>query len=299
MDPVRVGIIGTSWGRVHVGTVRACGAEVAVIVGRDAEKTRRVAAEERIAIGSTDLAALDEVDVVIIASATPSHEALIARFAHKPVICEKPLLPAAPSSSTARRISGARVLVSYAFAFLPEARELAARVRTGELGTVERVELSVGVSLGERGSAEHWLLDVGSHPVSWLSGLFGAFRRVALAHEGLQACTARLENERTGIDLSVGPASRPGIEYAIVLHGSRHRGVLDGVYRVGDRWSFGASLDAVPISVPGAPPHDPWYAANCACVAAALGAFFGGPRDHLVDGASALALEAALWPTRS
>jgi predicted dehydrogenase len=45
---MRIGIVGTWWGRMHVGGFRRAGAEVVAICGRDPERTRRVAAQEGI-----------------------------------------------------------------------------------------------------------------------------------------------------------------------------------------------------------------------------------------------------------
>ena len=292
-----VGIVGTGWGRTHVGTVRACGGEVAVIVGRDPDKTRHVAREEGVAIGTTDLAALDDVDVIVIASPTPSHAAIVQRFAHKPMICEKPLLSAAPDDAVARAIRAAPLYVNYAFSFLDTAECLAQRVRSGALGTIDRIDLRVGVSLDGSKDPGHWRLDVGSHPVAWLASVFGPFD--AAAEETGEGDTRVLALGGPGptLRLSTGRAARPGIEYAVELHGTRGRATLEGTYRVGGTWSFRATADDAPLGpVETSGERDVWYAANCRSVAAAMRALSGGARDdRLVDGTAALRLEAPLW----
>lgn len=295
--PVTVGIVGTHWGRTHVGTVRACGHEVAVIVGRDPGKTRRVAAEEGVALGTTDLRALEDVDVVVIASSTSSHRELVERFLHKPIICEKPLLDTAAPDVFARRIEApeVRLYVCYAFGHLRTAEHLAHCVREGELGSVERIDMRLGVSLDPPLSRDHWLLDVGSHPVAWLSGLFGPFARCGTGPGAGDHAIHHLRSATRSLDVVIGAAREAGIEYELTLHGSLGRATIEGTYRVGSAWSFSAAVNDRPLAPPEtATDSDPWYEANCRHVAAVLAAFDGGPRDGLLDGAAALRVEAPL-----
>src|SRR5262245_38143661 len=55
---MRIGIIGTNWGRMHIGAFRAAGAEVVALCGLDAGRARSVATEERIPLATTDVAEL-------------------------------------------------------------------------------------------------------------------------------------------------------------------------------------------------------------------------------------------------
>jgi predicted dehydrogenase len=105
---VRVGIIGTGWGRMHIGAFRAAGADVAVLCGRDLEKTRAIAARESIRLATDRVEALcAEVEVVVVASPDGLHldHVRAAIDARKHVLCEKPL---------ATRVDDARALVALA-----------------------------------------------------------------------------------------------------------------------------------------------------------------------------------------
>ena len=70
---MRVGIIGTNWGRVHCGTFRAAGCDVAVLVGPREAEVVAVAAAEGVPVASTEPDALEACDIVVIASPTPTH----------------------------------------------------------------------------------------------------------------------------------------------------------------------------------------------------------------------------------
>ena len=52
---VRIGVIGTKWGLMHVGAFRAAGAEVAALCGQNPDNTRAVAAREVIPLATTDV----------------------------------------------------------------------------------------------------------------------------------------------------------------------------------------------------------------------------------------------------
>jgi myo-inositol 2-dehydrogenase/D-chiro-inositol 1-dehydrogenase len=91
---MRVGVIGTNWGRMHIGAFRRAGAEVVALCGRDAAKTAQIAAEEGIVLATTDVAQLCAASqVVVVASPDNEHPAhvLAALKAGCDVLCEKPL----------------------------------------------------------------------------------------------------------------------------------------------------------------------------------------------------------------
>jgi predicted dehydrogenase len=91
---MRIGVIGTKWGRMHVGAFRAVGAEVAALCGQQAGHTREVAAREGIALATTSVRELCEaVDAVVVASPDALHREHVelALDAGRAVLCEKPL----------------------------------------------------------------------------------------------------------------------------------------------------------------------------------------------------------------
>ena len=91
---MRIGVIGTKWGLMHVGAFRAAGAEVVGLCGRHLEATRELAAREGLALATTDVGELcAQVDGVVVASPDALHREHVERAveAGRAVLCEKPL----------------------------------------------------------------------------------------------------------------------------------------------------------------------------------------------------------------
>ena len=92
--PLRIGVIGTKWGLMHVGAFRAAGAEVSALCGQSLDSTREVAAREGIPLATTDVRELcAAVDAVVVASPDALHREHVeaALDAGRAVLCEKPL----------------------------------------------------------------------------------------------------------------------------------------------------------------------------------------------------------------
>lgn len=118
---MRVGVIGTGWGLMHVGAFRAAGAEVVGLCGRDAAKTVAIAAREGIALATTEVRELvDAVDVVVVASADGAHrrhvEAVLG--AGRRVLCEKPLALTYEDALAMTRLDPAAAMV-FPYRLLP------------------------------------------------------------------------------------------------------------------------------------------------------------------------------------
>ncbi len=127
---VRIGVIGTNWGLMHVGAFRAAGAEVTALCGQNLEHTRSVAAREGIPLATTEVRALcDAVDAVVVASPDSVHRqhVEVALDAGRAVLCEKPLTRTAEEALAlvARaRASGRLCAVNFPYRMLPPFRAL-------------------------------------------------------------------------------------------------------------------------------------------------------------------------------
>jgi predicted dehydrogenase len=303
---MRVGIIGTGWGRTHVGTFRGCGHAVEVLVGRDADRTRTIAAQEGVAVGTTDLAALDAMDVVVIATPPATHAALVERFSDKLLVCEKPLLGRPPTDDDVALIRRPtlRLAVNYAFGFLDTAKRLQGLVAADALGVVEHIHLAVAVRLGDITDPRHWLLEVGSHPLAFIQHLFGSFAPVRVAEHSPETLIVDSDNGVQQLRVRIEPASEPGIVYDLRLQGAAGRVELRGATPEGGQWAYeGLQHDGATVSEPERSTHeDVWYAANCRCIATSLDVLTGAiAPSHaravgVTSGADALELERMLAP---
>lgn len=127
---VRIGVIGTNWGLMHVGAFRAAGADVTALCGQNQEHTRAVAAREGIPMATTEVRALCEaVDAVVVASPDAHHRehVEVALEAGRAVLCEKPLTRTAEEAialAARARASGRLCAVNFPYRMLPPFRAL-------------------------------------------------------------------------------------------------------------------------------------------------------------------------------
>lgn len=161
---MRIGIIGTHWGRMHIGGFRGAGAEIVALCGRDPEATRRACAEEGVALATTDVAALCRAaELVVVASPDDCHAAHVraAVEAGCHVLCEKPLTRLAADAGALALLAagGDRVhAVNFPYRMLPPLQTLAAWLRGQGPARAAQVRvrnsfLSLGTGEGEHDDA--------------------------------------------------------------------------------------------------------------------------------------------------
>ncbi len=127
---MKVGIIGTRWGLMHVGGFRAAGAEIAALCGRQPDRTRDVARREGIPLATVnvdELCRASELVVVAGPDAVHAEHVRIALDHGRPVLCEKPL---ATTETDAARMadqasaSGRACAVNFPYRTLPPVAQL-------------------------------------------------------------------------------------------------------------------------------------------------------------------------------
>lgn len=149
-DKYRVGLIGTGRiGQVHAGSISDNPqAELTWVCDPFIEGAEKIAAEYggKITANSDEVFASGEVDVVIVASPTPTHVDLIndAIDAGVHVLCEKPIdLDIARVDSLRKKAADAKTMIALGFnrRFDPQFEEIHTRVKGGELGTLEQLTI--------------------------------------------------------------------------------------------------------------------------------------------------------------
>jgi dTDP-4-dehydrorhamnose reductase len=266
MEIRTAGIIGTKWGRVHVGALRAAGVEVCALCGRDPEKTRAIADAEGVPETTTRPEDLRACDLVVIASPPATHAAMLALFPGKPRILEKPVLGVHPPSVPLPPASEP-VFVNFAFPFLDAAQVATRDVKN--LGRVRAARVGARLALDGDHDLRGWFLEVASHPLSYALHLLGPLepRRWAEKDRRLE-----LELRAPGaaeVHAFVEIGGNPGIRYDVELETEGGRVHLVGELRLGQGpWRFHLAEGTRPAPPTGA--LDPWVAANHASVARVL-----------------------------
>jgi len=214
VERIRVGILGTSFGRLvqAVGFQRHPGFELVAIAGRDAEKTRRIAEELGIpgAYGDwRELLRQESPGLVSVVTPVHLHHEMfmgaVAAGAH--VLCEKPTamnrwqaIAMRDAALAAGRVAG----INHEFRFYPARMYALDLVRGGAIGRPRRGEILGRYPIWARGDSRpmSWLADaargggilgaLGSHHTDCLRTFFG---------EPLTAwASVRVDQPRRGAD---------------------------------------------------------------------------------------------------
>jgi predicted dehydrogenase len=144
-----------------------------------AEKLRAVAPNTRFARDAADLIVDERVDCLYIAAPPGTHlgYAAAAFSAGKAVFCEKPLaidVAACRAAVTRVEVERHHAAINFPFASAPAVRAIAAGLKTGELGPVQRLDIEVAFARWPRA----W-----QAPAAWLGRREeGGFVREVLSH---------------------------------------------------------------------------------------------------------------------
>ncbi len=316
---MRIGVIGTNWGLMHVGAFRAAGAQVAALCGQKAEHTREVAAREGIALATTSVDELcAAVDAVVVASPDALHREHVeaALAAGKAVLCEKPLTRTEEEALAlvARARSASRpCAVNFPYRMLPPLRALKAWLSKRPLRhLVVTLRNSFVQMAGEGpgpfvGTSADWnglshLLDTalwlaGASPTWVQASLSGRPVHTAALHVGLSSGAVLV--------LTHAPAPEPGLHGGWTILGQDWEAGFSGGY-VPSRngWCVspvrllreGAWSDLAPGLEPQPGEREPWAEAHVETARRFLAALHGSPLTGLAtleEGATVQRLLAA------
>ncbi len=211
-------VVGTGFGcRIQAPALRGAGFEVVGIVGSDAGRTARRAAENGIAQSFTDLdEAITKTGASVVAVAAPpgSHCAVtlaaIARGCH--VLCEKPFakdLAEASRMLQAAERAGVIHMIGHEFRFVPQRALVARAIAEGLIGEPRFVALvgftgyvadyapSIPSWWFDPAAGGGWLGASGSHIVDQIRSELGEFRSVSATLPKVSAAAAAVEDSFT------------------------------------------------------------------------------------------------------
>lgn len=186
---MNVGIIGSgNIGRVHARMAANCGLKITVC-GDTRRENAESLAKEYGAEATTDcrgLAARDDVDIVCVATPTPSHAEYViaAAQAGKHIFCEKPFcrtVDECRDAIAAAEKAGIKLFVAHVVRYFQEFEAIRAQVRAGEVGDVGFVRTTRGGQyprgegdwFGDYAQSGGVTLDAAIHDYDWLRYMFG------------------------------------------------------------------------------------------------------------------------------
>lgn len=198
-DPVRVGLIGTSWwaeGMFLPSLLSHDGARVVALCGRDRARAGELARAHgipRVATDYREMIRAGGLDALVVAAPDDLHHAMVLAGldAGLAVLCEKPLArTAAEALEMYRRARAAGVvtLVLFTYRWLPFFRFARDQVASGALGTLRRAEFRY-LSNGALAPDYSWrydparangvLGDLGSHVIDLARWFLGEIESVS------------------------------------------------------------------------------------------------------------------------
>lgn len=308
--PIRVGIIGSNYGLAHIAPMRAAGAEVVALCGRDPAKTAHIAAEHAIPLATTRIDQLcASVDAVVVAGPDGlHHDHVLQVLGHgRHLLCEKPLTRTASEAArlvAAAQASGRVCAVAFAYRHIAVLRTLAAwldqRRPPRWLSVSVANSFAAAEGLGEQGplmglsgdfggishllDAALWWLN--AEPLWVQASMSGRPAHSVALHLGLDNGATLVLNQFAGHE--------PGIHGHWLLAGDDYEVRLQAEYRPElaswrispiDTYQSGHWQQLSPLVVAGPDQPEPWYQGNLGTARAFLAAIRGEAvaRDALVS----------------
>jgi predicted dehydrogenase len=202
---VRIGILGAANiapAALIKPAQRTGRAQVVSVAARDPEKARKFADKHGIPrVAPSYAALLDDPDIDAIYNPLPNglhgYWTIAALEAGKHVLCEKPFTANADEARHVAEADAAHhglvVMEAFHYQYHPLAKRMVEIVRSGELGTLQNIDLVFSAPLAKRGDIRYQLdlaggatMDMGCYPVSLLR-LLAAGPRVESAHAKLSS----------------------------------------------------------------------------------------------------------------
>lgn len=271
---MKIGIIGTNWGRIHIGTFRENGKNINLLVGRDLEKTKKIANEEDVPNASIDPADLQLMDVIVIASPADTHYKYIKMFPDKFILCEKPLFGSEVDEVDEvefRKIQKQAVYVNYAFPFLQSCRDLSTKIRNLNLISPLNSQLNISAYFENHPKLSAFFADIVCHQLYYLNTIFPHFEFNSLKNESKNHLELTYKNnEQYSLDIDFKIKDSIGIDIELVINQKSTNLSLTGGYNPENGWNFEPILcDKQAINkgeYSSNQNNDIWFKANCASV---------------------------------
>ena len=171
-------------GHVHLAALKASDQISLAGIVEPADAVRAKLEDERVPLFASpqELIAAGTAEGVLIAAPSPMHATLVSEFAAAgiPVLCEKPVGVSPEEAASARDAAsqgGVVLQVGYWRRFVPQLRELRARIEAGELGDIYQLSCmqwdQEPPSASFRADSGGIAIDMGVHEIDQIRWLLG------------------------------------------------------------------------------------------------------------------------------
>ncbi|NTS78791.1 Gfo/Idh/MocA family oxidoreductase [Catenovulum sp. SM1970] len=245
---MKVALVGTNWGRIHINIFRRLGMDINLLIGKNLEKSQQIAKQEGIAKASNSLEDLSSVDLIILATPASTHLDIIKAFPDKAIWCEKPVSLAHIDESELDYQQLSRCYVNYAFPHLNSVKLATNIIREGRLGRVQSVMIKCGFNLPGDKSFSEWYSDIIIHPFSYVHHLFGKFElQMAYQMPEHNHISSVFTTKNIQMDMSFYRSHEAGMLFDITFIGEKSDLHLKGGYKPYSHWHFDpVKVDSVP-----------------------------------------------------
>jgi myo-inositol 2-dehydrogenase/D-chiro-inositol 1-dehydrogenase len=236
---LKIGLIGTNWGRIYFGFVKKCGYSIDCVYGKNLEKVQRVVENEGMGKATNNLNDLDEMDVIIIASPIHTHFEYIKRFSGKKIFCEKPLHGSKQNDESKNLYLTEDVFVNYSYPFFNTSKEIERIIIKEDFAEVYKITLDVGIKFDAIRDSKDWFVDVAVHPLYFLQKLFGKFEMIDLeTGVGEMNLSSKLESNNIILNLNLFKGHEEGISFDLKIYGKDKELSVFGGYKPAKMWFF-------------------------------------------------------------
>ncbi len=245
---MKIGLVGTNWGRIYITALEKLGLKVDLLVGRNLKKTQEVAKQHNIPQASDQIKTLQRVDLIIVASPADTHLEIINAFPNKAIWCEKPVSLKPVNKDDVDFSALSNCYVNYAFPHLQSVQLVTSLIRKGEIGRVQSVIMKSGFNLPGEKNFKDWFTDIIVHPFAYLSHLFGKFDlNMAYQMPNHNHISAIFSTQHVQMDISFYRSHEQSMLYDITLVGENGDIHLKGGYKPYSQWFFDpVTLNGVP-----------------------------------------------------
>lgn len=263
---MKVIVVGTNWGQVHLSAYKALGHEIVAIVDKDIERAKRLSKEYNVTHYFSEIQNIIGVDFDLVSLVVPAKYHFIElqklRRFNCHIILEKPILGFSATDELYEQLDK-KIMINYAYPFLRNVDVFYSKIE--ELTKINSVEIEClynNLRPDCNYSFEEYFYETVSHPLSLIINKLG--QMYDICRQSHDTIVAKLAN---GADVRIVcrcDDNTNGIKHRVAINSETDGTLLlKGEYVVGHNWHYDPiRLNEIPISNEEYLEACPWYIAN-------------------------------------